>query len=159
MRSWNTTIGEVMVVTFIGHSRIYEYDKLKLQVSAILTRLANASGGELLCYCGGYGQFDDLCLSACEKLKETFPKMKTIFVTPYITEYYQKRMKLFLEYNMYDEFLYPPLEDVPLRFAITKRNEWMISRADTIIAFVNHTYGGAYKSLLYARRKNKILSA
>jgi hypothetical protein len=58
---------EVMVVTFIGHSRIYEYDKLKLQVSAILTRLANASNGELLCYCGGYGQFDDLCLSACEK--------------------------------------------------------------------------------------------
>jgi hypothetical protein len=56
---------------------------------------------------------------------------------------------------MYDEFLYPPLEDVPLRFAITKRNEWMISQADTIIAFVNHTYGGAYKSLLYARRKNK----
>ena len=39
--------------------------------------------------------------------------------------------------------MYPLLENVIPRFAISKRNEWMIDKADLIIAFVNHEYGGA----------------
>ena len=56
---------------------------------------------------------------------------------------------------MYDESLYPPLENVLPKFAISKRNEWMITNADLIIAYVNHSYGGAYKTLKIAKRRKK----
>ena len=58
-----------------------------------------------------------------------------------------------------DTSIYPPIEQVPPRFAISKRNEWMMANADLIIAYVNHEYGGAYQSLRVAkRRKKKIIN-
>ncbi len=36
-----------------------------------------------------------------------------------------------------------------------QKNEWMMSNADLIIAFVAHNYGGAYASLQVAKRKGK----
>lgn len=55
----------------------------------------------------------------------------------------------------YDETVYPPLESVPKRFAISRRNEWMVQECDTIVAYVTHGWGGAAKTLEYARRKKK----
>ena len=61
--------------------------------------------------------------------------------------------------GLYDDSIFPPIEKTPLKFAISKRNEWMIKNSDLIIAYVNHTYGGAYKSLSTAiRMKKKILN-
>jgi len=58
-----------------------------------------------------------------------------------------------------DTSIYPPIENVPPKFAISKRNEWMMISADLIIAYVNRSYGGAYKSLQVAkRRKKKIIN-
>lgn len=57
--------------------------------------------------------------------------------------------------GLYDETLYPPLESTPKRFAISKRNEYMINAADCVIAFVVHDFGGAYNSLRYAQRQHK----
>ena len=50
---------------------------------------------------------------------------------------------------------YPDLEGIPLKYAILKRNEWMVEKSDFIIAFVKMKFGGAYKALLHAKRKNK----
>ena len=60
-----------------------------------------------------------------------------------------------MDEKLYDTVIYPPLETIPPRVAIVKRNEWMIQKADFIIAYVKHTYGGAYKALQYARKKKK----
>ena len=57
--------------------------------------------------------------------------------------------------GLYDSIVYPPIEKTPPRFAISKRNEWMISKADLVIAYVSRTYGGAYQTLQFARRKKK----
>jgi len=58
-----------------------------------------------------------------------------------------------------DTSIYPHIENVPPKFAISKRNEWMMISADLIIAYVNRSYGGAYKSLQVAkRRKKKIIN-
>lgn len=51
--------------------------------------------------------------------------------------------------------LYPPIEKVPLKFAISKRNNWMVENSDLVIAYVNHSFGGAYKTLQAAKRKKK----
>lgn len=54
----------------------------------------------------------------------------------------------------YDEILYPELAP-PLRYAISKRNEWMINHSDHLIAYVRTHFGGAYNALLYADKHNK----
>ena len=54
-----------------------------------------------------------------------------------------------------DTSIYPPIENVPPKFAILKRNEWMMANADLIITYVKHNYGGAYRSLQVAKRKRK----
>ncbi|MBR0425166.1 MAG: hypothetical protein IJK01_03485 [Clostridia bacterium] len=35
------------------------------------------------------------------------------------------------------------------------RNERMIDRSDVVIAYVSHSFGGAYQTLCYAQRKQK----
>ena len=61
------------------------------------------------------------------------------------------------EYNtdLYDDTTYPPLEEVPARFAISRRNEWMVDNADVVVAYVTHDWGGAATTLQYAKRKKK----
>ena len=102
-----------------------------------------------------------LCYNICKhfrdipRLKAEYPGIETVFVTPYLTVSNQRQINELLHFDLYDTVLYPPLERVPPRFSISKRNEWMMSQADLIIAYVDHNYGGAYKSLQVAKRKSK----
>lgn len=53
--------------------------------------------------------------------------------------------------------IYPAgLEFVPLRFAICKRNEWMIDQADYVVNFVEIDSGGASKYKKLAKKRGKI---
>ena len=58
--------------------------------------------------------------------------------------------------EIFDGTIYPDIENVPPRFAIIKRNEWMVKQSDFMIAYVNYPWGGAYKTLQYAERKKNI---
>ena len=50
-----------------------------------------------------------------------------------------------------------PLEKVPRRYAIVKRNEWMVDHSDTVVSYVTHGWGGAAKTLAYAKRRHKTI--
>ena len=67
----------------------------------------------------------------------------------------QEKINISIKFKEYDSSIYPPLEGVPYKLAIIKRNEWMIDKADLIVAYVNTEYGGARRALTYARRRNK----
>ena len=101
-------------------------------------------------YLGGYGDFDSLCLNILKEIKADFPTIELLFITPYLNDNYSKleTAKLY-----YDGIIYPPLENVPRRFCILKRNEWMVDEADLVIAFVKYSWGGAAKTLEYVKRK------
>lgn len=71
----------------------------------------------------------------------------TSLVLPYLDRVYMS--------EMYDDTIYPPLEGVPRRFAISRRNEWMVDQADVVVAYVNHGWGGAAATLRYTERKKK----
>ena len=107
------------------------------------------------CYLGGYGDFDEICARACRELKQEYDDIEVVYVTPYISLSEQAKIKEMQSYGLCDTSIYPPTENVPLRFAISKRNEWMMTNADLIIAYVNRSYGGAYKSLQVAKRKKR----
>ena len=135
-----------MIITFIGHSEIIYSEKLYWKM--IETILESTRQDEKISfYCGGYGDFDNLSVKACGLIKEKRPNSEILFVSPYLEKTAQNRD--------YDGTIYPPIEGVPFKFAIVKRNEWMVEKADLVIAYVKHTYGGAYKWLIYARKRGK----
>lgn len=47
------------------------------------------------------------------------------------------------------------VEHVPRRFAVCCRNEWMLERAQAVIAYVTRSFGGAATFLEKARKKGK----
>lgn len=150
-----------MIITFCGHSKISEAITISEKLAEVLNGIfekALADGLPLTFYCGGYGDFDLLAAEGVEKTRIEFPAVRCekIFVTPYITPSYSERnarMKA-----LYDDVLYPPLETTPYRLAIVKRNEWMVSQSDLVIAYVLYSWGGAARTLEYAeKRKKKII--
>ena len=72
--------------------------------------------------------------------------------SPYLDKSYSK---LELAKYYYDDVIFPPIENIPRKFAISKRNEWMVNEADLVIAFVTYSWGGAAKTLEYSKRKKK----
>ena len=143
-----------MIIAFAGHSFI----SLKNKVKEIVKReiLNNTVGVDFItCYIGELGDFDSICACACKELKQERNGIEVVYVTPYISLSEQEKIREMHRSGLCDTSIYPPIENVPPRFAISKRNEWMMANADLIIAYVNRSYGGAYKSLQVAKRKKK----
>ena len=143
-----------MRITFAGHARL----SYGTEVIASLYEMVKAlrdEGGELTCYLGGYGSFDAACAAVCRKLKQEMGGVELVYVSPYRSLSEQAKIKDLLARGLYDASLYPPIERTPTRFAISKRNEWMVENADAVIVYVGHAYGGAYRSLRMAKVKGK----
>jgi uncharacterized phage-like protein YoqJ len=133
-----------MVVTFCGHGDCHGDDIrvwLQNQIEATI-----AEGAELF-YLGGYGGFDRMAASVVWELKREHPEIQSVLVLPYLDRK--------VNTEKYDGTTYPPLESVPKRFAISRRNQWMVDQSDVVIAYVTHSWGGAAKTLEYAHRKHK----
>ena len=143
-----------MIITFCGHSNFYENEKIRGEMMSLLDELVLDDPVEFLL--GGYGAFDSFAYSCCKEFKKTHSNAKLIFITPYITPSYQKN-NLSYKKDLYDEIIYPEIEDKPLKFAISYRNKWMVEKADYVIAYVTEEYGGAYQTYKHAKRKKKMV--
>ena len=143
-----------MIISFVGHALIPPEELVKSKVNEVLR--ANVKSGEpVKFYIGGYGDFDKISALCCKNLKKDFKDVEIILVLPYLSFSKEGKIGSLIESGAYDATLFPPIENIPKRFAISRRNEWMIENSDLIIAYVNNNYGGAYKSLRYAMRKNR----
>ena len=142
-----------MTITFCGHSNCLFSDEEKEKLKQLLIKEIRKNP-TCKFYLGGYGDFDSLCLRTLRELKKEFKSIELIFITPYIDKNYSKLE--FAKYH-YDDVIFPPLENVPRKFAILKRNEWMVEEADLVIAYVMYSWGGAAKTLEYAKRKKKTI--
>ena len=146
-----------MRVTFCGHRTLTEtnilYEELKKILEGIF-QIAQTMQEKLVFYCGGYGAFDSLAAKGVAEIRKRYTEVKSelIFVTPYILG---EQIKNPLFEKEYDEIVYPPLENVPFRFAIIRRNEWMVEKSDLIVACVFRNWGGAARTLAYAQRKGE----
>ena len=137
-----------MIVTFCGHREIVNREELYDKLKAVILELI-AEGADSF-YLGGYGAFDSLANEVLRELKDRC-NIHTTLVLPYLDRDYAT--------DMYDDTVYPPIENVPRRFAISRRNEWMVDQSDVVVAYVNNGWGGAAATLRYAlRKKKRILS-
>ncbi len=134
-----------MTVTFCGHREVHEPEKVRAWLEEVVEGLINKGADTF--YLGGYGQFDMLAAAVVRAKKERYPQIRYVLVLPYLDRGYDA--------SAYDETVYPPLENVPKRYAISKRNEHMADMADVVVAYVVYSFGGAYKTLRYSERKRK----
>ncbi len=136
-----------VIVTFCGHSKIYQTADFSKWLDIILPSLIE--GGATTFYLGGYGDFDSLAVAAVRRQKAVYPHITAILVLAYLNRE--------TDASRYDDTTYPPLENVPPRYAIVRRNEWMVRESDVVISGVTHGWGGAAKTLDFAKRKQKII--
>ena len=136
-----------MTVTFCGHSKLYKTDSFSKWLDVILPSLIEGGAGTF--YLGGYGAFDGLAAAAVKQQKKTYPHIELILVLAYLDRD--------IDTSYYDDSTYPPLERVPRRYAILRRNEWMVSASDVVVSGVTHSWGGAARTLEFAQRKNKVV--
>ncbi len=136
-------------VTFCGHGSlsVSEHSFLAEKLYYEIENLIKNGADKFLL--GGYGSFDRLCAETVKKLKEIYPHITSILVIPYLNKKYNT--------DICDYTIYPPIEKTPPKFAISKRNEYMVEQSDFVIAYVTHSFGGAATTLDYARRKKKTI--
>ena len=141
-----------MIISFCGHSNYSSTQTDEIDTIKLLEEIIQ--GNQVDFYLGGYGNFDNFALVCAKKYKEKHSNAQIIFVTPYLGDWLDRRRDDLKK--VYDDIIYPELEHVPKKFAISKRNEWIINQSDFIISYVKTHYGGAYKSLLYAHKRKKL---
>ena len=134
-----------MTVTFCGHAQISQSEKVEKWLCDVTQKLIEQ--GATTFYLGGYGAFDSLAASVLREQKKQYPQIELVLVLAYLNTGRNT--------SGYDSTVYPPLETVPRRFAISHRNRWMVESADVVVAYVLHDWGGAATTLRCVRQKKK----
>ena len=134
-----------LIITFCGHSKLSDQATIQAQLTQELRSLLEQENHKF--YLGGYGDFDLLAVKVLHELKSEYPELESILILPYLDKQ--------VDASHYDGTIYPPLENVPKRYAISHRNRWMVDQADMVIACVDHDWGGAAKTLEYAVKKGR----
>ena len=100
-------------------------------------------------YVGNRGSFDRMAAAAVKQVKQQFPEISLILVL----SYHPGERSVDLSEG-FDGSYYPPLENIPKRYAIVRANQHMIDTVDSVICYVNHV-GNTRKLLEYAMRKQR----
>ena len=124
------------VCTFFGHSECYGLDAAVLR--SAIEELIEQGITEFVV--GNHGQFDGMVFSCLQSLSKDYPKISYSVALAYLPTNNQ-------EYDIYHgHSFYPEGQEIgPAKFAIERRNRWMIVASDCCLCYINHTWGGAYK--------------
>ena len=101
-----------MIVTFCGHSQVSRRQEVERWLCIVTQKLI--AQGATTFYLGGYGAFDNLAASVLRRQKMQYPQIELVLVMAYLNDG--------RDASGYDRTIYPPLETVPRRFAISRRN-------------------------------------
>ena len=125
--------------TFFGHRDAYRLDR-DLLLETIRQRILQ---GDDVFYVGNQGEFDSAVYRCLKQLREEYPHIRVCVVLAYLPT--EKDGEI-------PDSMYPEIEGHP-RFALDRRNRWMIDRADACICYIDHTWGGAYKYVKHAQKR------
>lgn len=134
-----------MYATFCGHRNVDHPEQVAQWLHQVVTALIEEGNEQF--YLGGYGEFDQMAAREVRFQKQRHPQVRSILVTPYLSRK--------IPAGLYDETVYPPLETVPPKLAILRRNQWVVEHAETVVAYVLYDWGGAAAALQYAEKKKK----
>ena len=120
--------------TFIGHRDCTDEIKSKLY-TAIENLIVKE---QVKCfYVGTSGNFDRYVYNILIKLQSEYD------IRVYVVLAYLKNKDCY--YNMSETVFPSVLEKVPMRYAINKRNIFMIEQSQYMVCYLNHTFSNTYK--------------
>lgn len=132
------------VCTFFGHRECpSEIDSaLKDTINELIV-----DNGVKCFYVGASGEFDRVVFRALVELKRTYDDICIKRVLAYFP-----KNNLYDDHKQYD-VLPEGIETVLPRFAIEYRNNYMLSRADFVVAYNVRDFGGSAKFVKKAKRR------
>ena len=129
---------------FFGHREVTHNIRSKL--TAIIEKLITEDGVTEF-YVGHQGQFDSMVYSVLKELKEKYTHIRYTVVLAYMPDEHINEV-----YG--EDTLFPDgMESVPKRFAINRRNDWMIQQSAFAVCYVYKVTGGAAKFREKAEKK------
>ena len=132
--------------TFFGHRDCPDSIRPKLR-SVLINLIENQQADTF--YVGRQGSFDALVYATLRELAAEYPHIRYAAVLERLSG---------KNTDDFTETLFPgAMENVPPRFAIDRRNNWMLQQADFVVVYVTHTWGGAAKFAGKAEKKKKIV--
>ena len=142
------------ICCFAGHSQIFgQQDIYEKLLSVIEDLIIFHSINEF--WVGNYGDFDKLSARAIRHLKEKYSYIQLNLIIPYLTEEINSCKEEY--YNNYDNMLIADIaENTPKKLQIIKCNEYMVNNSLFLVCYVNHSYGGAAKTLSYGKKSKEL---
>lgn len=96
-------------------------------------------------YVGNQGGFDFMVRNTLKKLKAEYPHVNYSVVLAYLP----------VKRDEYGDFS----ESVPRKFAIDRRNKWLVDTSDYVVAYIARSCGGAAKFYeLAEKHKKKVIN-
>lgn len=134
------------VCTFFGHRDCPETVKPYLR-EVLVDLIVNKRVDTF--YVGNQGRFDGIVRSVLRELEQEYPEIHYAVVLAYMPG---KRN----EYDDDSDTMLPEgIEIVHPSYAISWRNHWMLKRADYVVTYITHPWGGAAKYAEKAKRAGK----
>ncbi len=131
---------------FCGHGRIEENRQHVLQKAREKISSLIEIGVEEF-WSGGMGAFDEECEHIVREIKKGNPRLQLYCISPDLPpsrQYYQRE---------YDGLIFSGHKVTYYKAAIPMRNQWMVDHCDFCLSYVIRPFGGAYKTLSYAKRQ------
>ena len=102
-------------------------------------------------YVGNNGRFDGMVKSVLRELRKIYTDIDFSVVLAYMPKEKDEH-----GIEDFSDTIFPEgLELVHPRYAIVKRNRWMVEQSDYVVTYVEHRYGGAAQLKELAERKSK----
>ena len=134
------------VCTFFGHRDCPE--TIKPYLREVLVDLITNKGVDTF-YVGNQGRFDGIVRSVLRELEQEYPEIHYAVVLAYLPG--KKN-----DYGDFSDTILPEgIEAVHPRYAISWRNRWMLQRADYVVTYITHSWGGAAQYAQKAKRAGK----
>lgn len=135
-----------MICAFFGHKDTPESIRplLESAVKQIIERYPDTTF-----YVGNNGNFDRMVLSVLKSLSQDFPTISYAIILAYLP------ISKSAEFDGLSTIYPEGIECVPKKYAISYRNDWIVKKADMVICYITHNYGGASKFVEKARKKGK----
>ncbi len=138
--------GICMTCTFFGHRDTPE--TVRPALTETLRRLVTTDGVDDFLV-GHQGNFDRMVLAELRALQKEYPHIRYAVVLATLPSGA-------LPFAEAAETVFPEgLETVPRRFAVARRNEWMLKQSQIVVTYVTHSTGGAAKYKEKAEKQGK----
>ena len=128
--------------TFFGHRDCPTAIKPKLREAVI--ELIEKEGVDVF-YVGNQGAFDRIARSVLRELSADYPRIRYAVVLERVPEGQPESAE--------DTLVPEGIETAHPRYAIARRNEWMLRQCGFAIVYIKHSWGGAARYAELARRR------